>query len=160
MIRRNDFSVLNHAVATQRNTIESSRQRLTRPVRWCTPECGDSMTLVVYRQRRSVAGKPKRFTVNVSAKPSRRLAAALAAKTGLADPQFSFGQADNTVLATVPADLAGRLAGGVWGRRAAERRGSAPPRWWPARRRRSASRRPAQPARSARASGAGVGLPC
>ena len=76
MMRRNDFSVVNQAVATQRNTIAPHRQRLTRPVRWRTPECGDSMTLVMHRQRRSVAGKPKRFAVNVSAKPSRKLAAA------------------------------------------------------------------------------------
>ena len=76
IIRRNDFSVSIRAEATQHNSIDPSFQRLTLPVRWRMPEFGDSITFVVHRHRRNAPGKPKRFTVKVSAKPSRRLAAA------------------------------------------------------------------------------------
>ena len=76
MIRRNDFSVSTRAEATQRSSIDPSFQRLTRPVRRRIPEFGDSITFVVHRHRRNAPAKPRRFTVNVSAIPSRKLPAA------------------------------------------------------------------------------------
>src|SRR5436853_577860 len=68
---------MSSAAAAQRSTILPSRQRQTFRVRRRTPLCGLSMTLVETRQRERLGDKPKRFTVNISAKPSRKLAAAL-----------------------------------------------------------------------------------
>ncbi len=65
------------AAAAQRRTIFPSRQRQTFRVRKRTPLCGLSITLVETRQRARLGDKPKRFTVNISPNPSRKLAAAL-----------------------------------------------------------------------------------
>jgi len=65
------------AAAAQRSTILPSRQRQIFRVRRRTPLCGLSITLVETRQRERLGDKPKRFTVNISTKPSRKLAAAL-----------------------------------------------------------------------------------
>src|SRR5947199_5940842 len=68
---------MSSAAAAQRSTILPSRQRQIFRVRRRTPLCGLSITLVETRQRERLGDKPKRFTVNISAKPSRKLAAAL-----------------------------------------------------------------------------------
>ena len=47
-----------------------------RRVCWRIPACDESMRLVDVRHRRSSFGRPRRLTVNISASPSRRLAAA------------------------------------------------------------------------------------
>jgi len=49
---------------------------VTRRVRLRVPEKVGSMTLVEQSPRHKVGGNPRRLTVNISAKPSRRLAAA------------------------------------------------------------------------------------
>src|SRR5439155_4638103 len=59
------------------NTILPSRHRHTRRVRRLTPLCGLSITLVEHKQRAKRGDSSRRFTVNISAKPSRKLAAAL-----------------------------------------------------------------------------------
>ncbi len=55
-----DFSemlaVSNQAEATQRSTMSASHQRVTLRVRFCTPLCGLSMTLVVARPLYSEGG--------------------------------------------------------------------------------------------------------
>src|SRR5215831_20898157 len=77
MIRLKCCSVISRAEAAQRNTILPSRQRHTRRVRNRTPLYGLSIRLVVTRQRDRREGKPGEETVNISFRPSRRLAAAL-----------------------------------------------------------------------------------
>ena len=76
MILRKFFSVSRNAPATQRNTIPGSRRRQTFPVRFLTPDCGDSMIFVVAKQRCRLGGTSARLIVNVSFNPSRKLAAA------------------------------------------------------------------------------------
>jgi len=75
MMRRKRLSVASHAAAAHRMAIAPSRHRVTRRVRRRTPDCGDSMRLVVARHRRSAGGRPMAFTVNVSWRPSHRHAA-------------------------------------------------------------------------------------
>src|SRR5205809_692997 len=77
MILRKFCSVMSSAAAAQRSTILPSRQRQIFRVRRRTPLCGLSITLVETRQRERLGDNPKRFTVNISAKPSRKLADAL-----------------------------------------------------------------------------------
>jgi hypothetical protein len=67
---------MSSAAAAQRSTILPSRQRQTRRERSCTPRCGLSITWVETRHRAKLGDKPKRLTVNLSAKASRKLAAA------------------------------------------------------------------------------------
>jgi hypothetical protein len=62
--------------AHQRSAICPSRQRLTLPDFDRQIEIIDSMALVERSVRASVGGTPSRRTVSVSARPSRRLAAA------------------------------------------------------------------------------------
>src|ERR1700733_2086770 len=64
------------AEATQRSTISPVRQRVTLCVLFCTPLCGLSITLVVPRHLYSEGGSCSRWTVNISAIPSRKLLAA------------------------------------------------------------------------------------
>lgn len=59
-----------------RSTMSASRQRVTLPVRFCTPLCGLSMTLVVPRHLYSDGGSFSLWIVNISSRPSRRLRAA------------------------------------------------------------------------------------
>src|SRR5207247_3597671 len=68
---------MSSAAAAQRSTILPFRQRQIFRVLRRTPLCGLSITLVETRQRERLGDKPKRFTVNISTKPSRKLAAAL-----------------------------------------------------------------------------------
>ena len=68
---------MSRAAAAQRNTIFPSRQRQTRRVRNRMPLCGLSMTLVATKQLARLRDKLKGLTVNISGKPSRKLAAAL-----------------------------------------------------------------------------------
>src|ERR1043166_8555549 len=62
--------------AAQRKAIEPSCQCVTRRVLLRDPENDDSMTFVEHNPRLKSAGNPRRLTVNISAKPSRKLAAA------------------------------------------------------------------------------------
>jgi len=66
---------MSRAGAAQRRTIFPSRQRQTRRGRSRTPLCGLSITLVETKQRAKLGDKPKRLTVNISVRPSRKLAA-------------------------------------------------------------------------------------
>src|SRR5436309_506624 len=77
MMRRKFDSVMRRAAAAHLNTILPSRHRHTRRVRRLTPLCGLSITLVEHKQRAKRGDSSRRFTVNISAKPSRKLAAAL-----------------------------------------------------------------------------------
>src|SRR6516162_7023287 len=77
MIRLKCRSVISRAEAAQRNAILPSRQRHTRRVRNRTPLYGLSIRLVVTRQRDRLEGTPREETVNISPRPSRKLAAAL-----------------------------------------------------------------------------------
>ena len=70
MMRRKFLSVARNEAATQRSTIEASRQRHTWRVRIRTPDCGLSITLVVARQRCSDGGIPSRLMVKHSSSPS------------------------------------------------------------------------------------------
>src|ERR1700686_3630406 len=65
-MRRKCFSVSSQAEATQRSTMEESRQRLTLWVRRRTPLWGLSMRLVVARHLWSDAGICSRCKVNMS----------------------------------------------------------------------------------------------
>src|SRR5947209_6072750 len=73
---RKFFSVATKLAAAQRKAIEPSCQCVTRRVLLRAPENDDSMTFVEHKPRLKSAGNPRRLTVNISAKPSRRLAAA------------------------------------------------------------------------------------
>ena len=76
-MRRKRFSVSRNVTAAHRTAI-ALVPPATHPIRvcWRTPACDEPMMLVVVRQRRSAFGRPKRLTVNISERPSRRLAAA------------------------------------------------------------------------------------
>ena len=74
--RRNFSSAETRLAATQRRIIAPPSHSVTRRVRIRIPEFGLSMMLVETRLRRNEAGTPRRFTVNISAIPSRRLPAA------------------------------------------------------------------------------------
>ena len=71
-------TLLDTRTGGQRFGARSARQASphTLPALRRMPEFGDSITFVVHKHRRHAQGKPNRFTLNVSAKPSRRLAAA------------------------------------------------------------------------------------
>ena len=64
------------AATAQRTTIAPCRQRFTRPVLFDVPENDDSIIFVVPRHRRNVGERLIRLIVNMSSKPSRKLAAA------------------------------------------------------------------------------------
>src|SRR5208282_25705 len=107
MIRRKCCSVISKAEAAQRRTIFPSRQRHTRRVRNRTPLWGLSIRLVVTRQRERLGDKPREETVNISAKPSRKLVAALgyspsshwACFSSLAIPSFVGSRKDARITA-------------------------------------------------------------
>src|SRR5579872_75657 len=75
--RRNFSSAASRLAATQRRTILPPSHSVTRRVRARIPALGLSMMLVETRLRRREEGTPRRFTVNISAMPSRMLPAAL-----------------------------------------------------------------------------------
>jgi len=76
LMRRNERSASSMPTPTHRRTILGSFQLVTRPDNRCTTEIIDSTAFVQLseRARRSLA--PRRLTVNMSSRPSRRLAAA------------------------------------------------------------------------------------
>ena len=75
-MRRKLPSTARKAEATQRRTILPFFQQLTRRVLIRTPEYGLSMMLVLARHRHNEAGSSRRLIVNVSSRPSSKLAAA------------------------------------------------------------------------------------
>ena len=76
LTRRNCLPASTIPAAHQRSAIRPSRQRLTLLACSRHTEIIDSMALVERSIRASVGGTPRRSTVRVSSRPSRRLAAA------------------------------------------------------------------------------------
>jgi hypothetical protein len=76
LIRRNDRSASSIPTPTQRRTILASLKLVTRSHSRPTTEIIDSTALVQYRERARRSEAPRRRTVNMSSRPSRRLAAA------------------------------------------------------------------------------------
>jgi hypothetical protein len=71
-----EFALGSEQPAThKRIRISQLRHRVTRAVTRRVTLSADSIGLVVARLRRSAPGRPSRITVNVSSRPSRRLAA-------------------------------------------------------------------------------------
>ena len=74
--RRNERSASSMPAATQRFFIEPSFHFVTLPVVRRVMEIIDSMQLVLVRVLASAPLTPMRLTVNMSSRPSRKLAAA------------------------------------------------------------------------------------
>ena len=74
--RRNERSASSIPAATQRFFMEPSFQRFTRPMTVRATEIIDSMQLVLVSVSASRPPTPRRRTVNMSSRPSSRLAAA------------------------------------------------------------------------------------